>query len=741
MNFRRLTSCVLLCLGLICLLTTADAVENPPSRLERFLDASQQKAAAERTSSPRLEPTQRPRSALALQKIDTGPDDQCTVFVDYPYYGLYDWMTGFELYESYMDLLYPLITCDEDYPFQVTHVCMTLALNAPGSLYVQGFVADLDPELSEPTCPYPGDFIRISEEFPGYIPEAGVYILDIDFDPPVEVYGPYFAGIYYGCDMTIFDPGVAIDTVPYLCLDYNDWGYGLYDLADNPYYPFPGSIDLFSIGYNGSGGGNSQPQPHIILPQAQVPLTSGDPVWVAELTDTATYMGCYFEYGSGGSWTGFNADMDGSVTLRDGVNPAERHDGWLVPWYVPGLSEGSYSLRASIIELDSSYASDTTDITYDQYPLQPHFVDREDFVTLCDAESLLVTMAEPNVLAVTFAFRELGSPTTRSLLLLDRNDYGDANGSPLDGNHYWSGEFGEYYSAPALFASLISYWSDMGYSEMLADADSTLTTDELVEHLASMLKVRDDLGAEDDNVLYAVTEYLRQHGGQIKASVDISPDWHWLAGRFLGDRAIVAMAVSQPYGNWVALQQVRADSATIDTIPVSIYDPVGGVLRQGWLLPEGDSLMVGFSGNGSSYHVDLAVALAADIDTTTYRFFASDLDGSNGYGAVLPVDSLTDGSTYLMRVRAHQSGGGIASDYWMMTYDCYPAWIPGDADFSGSINVSDAVYMIAYIFGGGPAPKPVWQSGDSDCNGVINISDPVYLVAYIFGGGSAPCSE
>jgi hypothetical protein len=62
----------------------------------------------------------------------------------------------------------------------------------------------------------------------------------------------------------------------------------------------------------------------------------------------------------------------------------------------------------------------------------------------------------------------------------------------------------------------------------------------------------------------------------------------------------------------------------------------------------------------------------------------------------------------------------------------------GDANGSGGINISDAVFMITYIFSGGPAPNPLW-AGDPNCDGAANISDAVYLIAYIFAGGSPPC--
>jgi hypothetical protein len=69
-----------------------------------------------------------------------------------------------------------------------------------------------------------------------------------------------------------------------------------------------------------------------------------------------------------------------------------------------------------------------------------------------------------------------------------------------------------------------------------------------------------------------------------------------------------------------------------------------------------------------------------------------------------------------------------------------PEYLCGDADGNELVNISDAVYLIAYIFGGGPAPYPL-LAGDADCNGFVNISDAVYLIAYIFGGGPAPCAS
>ncbi len=65
--------------------------------------------------------------------------------------------------------------------------------------------------------------------------------------------------------------------------------------------------------------------------------------------------------------------------------------------------------------------------------------------------------------------------------------------------------------------------------------------------------------------------------------------------------------------------------------------------------------------------------------------------------------------------------------------------ICGDLDGLGSVSVSDAVYLLNYIFGGGAPPRDL-AGGDVNCDQKATISDAVYLVNFIFGGGPAPCA-
>jgi hypothetical protein len=62
----------------------------------------------------------------------------------------------------------------------------------------------------------------------------------------------------------------------------------------------------------------------------------------------------------------------------------------------------------------------------------------------------------------------------------------------------------------------------------------------------------------------------------------------------------------------------------------------------------------------------------------------------------------------------------------------------GDCNDDGEITVSDAVYLINYLFKDGTPPEPI-QSGDVNCDDDVNVTDVVYLINYLFKNGPPPC--
>ena len=65
-------------------------------------------------------------------------------------------------------------------------------------------------------------------------------------------------------------------------------------------------------------------------------------------------------------------------------------------------------------------------------------------------------------------------------------------------------------------------------------------------------------------------------------------------------------------------------------------------------------------------------------------------------------------------------------------------YLCGDANHDATVNIGDAVYVVNYIFKGGPAPSPL-ESGDANWDLAVNVGDAVYIINYIFKSGPAPC--
>ncbi len=100
----------------------------------------------------------------------------------------------------------------------------------------------------------------------------------------------------------------------------------------------------------------------------------------------------------------------------------------------------------------------------------------------------------------------------------------------------------------------------------------------------------------------------------------------------------------------------------------------------------------------------------------------------------------TFNATYFFTVELSDSDVPPNTDTVSVSIDVIdPPYLCGDADGTAIITVSDAVYLINYIFAGGPAPAPL-IAGDVDCNSIVTISDAVFLINYIFADGPAPCA-
>jgi len=251
-------------------------------------------------------------------------------------------------------------------------------------------------------------------------------------------------------------------------------------------------------------------------------------------------------------------------------------------------------------------------------------------------------------------------------------------------------------------------------------------------------------------------------------SVNIGDAWYLVMYLFMGGLAPCEGAVdcNIPTGdNSIDLGcQVLVEDPTGDSVAIPIYvtnDTPLGAISAGFVHNSPDIEITSVSFNGTILPSELqrghVVNLAAnEVEIFWISMFGGNLAPQTGgllatmWAQIPPgtpeqtVDidtSFVMPATEIVFIRA--VGGQISPAY----YDCGTSdivitksqtYICGDADGSGDVDIDDVVYLISYIFTGGPPPDPL-AAGDADCSGDVDIDDVVYTIAYIFSGGNAPC--
>jgi hypothetical protein len=124
----------------------------------------------------------------------------------------------------------------------------------------------------------------------------------------------------------------------------------------------------------------------------------------------------------------------------------------------------------------------------------------------------------------------------------------------------------------------------------------------------------------------------------------------------------------------------------------------------------------GFHGDGTASDDVYGASIPAYPESTTVEYYLSATD----------IDDTTITDPYVAPAVTYDYTVGGSS------------LLCGDADGNGDVDIDDVTYVVAYIFGSGPAPDPV-NVGDANCSGDVDIDDVVYLINYIFGGGDSPC--
>ncbi len=111
--------------------------------------------------------------------------------------------------------------------------------------------------------------------------------------------------------------------------------------------------------------------------------------------------------------------------------------------------------------------------------------------------------------------------------------------------------------------------------------------------------------------------------------------------------------------------------------------------------------------------------------------------GPYASGELLKADHTYD-SAGTFEIQAKAKDIYDAESPWSAVHEIVISAMCGDANGDQNVDVSDAVWIINYVFVNGDPPDP-FDTGDANCDGGVDVSDAVWIINYVFVDGYDPC--
>lgn len=180
-----------------------------------------------------------------------------------------------------------------------------------------------------------------------------------------------------------------------------------------------------------------------------------------------------------------------------------------------------------------------------------------------------------------------------------------------------------------------------------------------------------------------------------------------------------------------------------DSVADVIFDPDNWILKGAVEKPMQLTIISRYPPNGEeNVPYNFQMEAIAGVEPYTWSFMGGDLPygleftgGNQGSISGIP----TYAATYYFTIGVTDSSDPPVQQNFSFGITIDKAVLIGDCSGDGMVNITDAVFLINYIFAGGVAPNPL-RVGDVNCDGIITISDVVRIIYYLFRDGPAPCS-
>ena len=145
----------------------------------------------------------------------------------------------------------------------------------------------------------------------------------------------------------------------------------------------------------------------------------------------------------------------------------------------------------------------------------------------------------------------------------------------------------------------------------------------------------------------------------------------------------------------------------------------------------------GRSARGPAEHAtihQLGHDLAAVIEAASIRFNEA-LDPGHAFVVVPPGLATGETNIHIENIDGQES----APASFMVLDPSERAFVRGDGNLDGSIDLSDALKVLIFLFGGGASGCT--DAMDADDSGEVSITDSILLLDYVFKAGSPPAAQ
>jgi hypothetical protein len=151
----------------------------------------------------------------------------------------------------------------------------------------------------------------------------------------------------------------------------------------------------------------------------------------------------------------------------------------------------------------------------------------------------------------------------------------------------------------------------------------------------------------------------------------------------------------------------------------------------------GGSVSGAINSNGSPVE---GAFVYAEVSGEVKGFARSSTDGGYVINGLLPGTYTVTASMVMYHDGSYPDPVGVVSGNVDGINIDLPSVQVGDVTGEGTIDVTDVLFLINYLYIDGPAPVPL-MTGDANCDGRINITDVIHIINYLYIGGPSPCNQ